>query len=102
MYYSSQVCYRHQDKDIYRILYYLSIPGIQPASHGVRGHLEEVSKGHWTVWIHTGSDKEGGTTDDVFMVVYGTLGQTDAKKINSGGELTAGSAVQLKVLLTCY
>ena len=73
----------------------------QPASHSVSGSLDKSTNGQWSVWITTGSQKDAGTKDDVFMVAYGTLGYTERKLINTAGELTPASITELKVCQTC-
>jgi len=55
------------------------------------------SSGQWSVWIYCGQQSDGGTTEDVYMVMYGLTGQTKPIHLNKTEKLSRGAVVKIDV-----
>ncbi|XP_071154983.1 lipoxygenase homology domain-containing protein 1-like isoform X1 [Mytilus edulis] len=59
----------------------------------------QVSRGNWTVWIHCGPDSNGGTKDEVHMIVYGLNGQSKPIQLNDKMEFNQRSIVKTDITI---
>ena len=57
----------------------------------------QVSRGNWSIWVHCGPDSNGGTEDEVHMIVYGLKGQSKPIQLNEKIEFNQRSIVKTDV-----